>query len=338
MRSIGHTGVHLSPLGFGAAAIGNLYRPLSNEAAAECVNAATAAGIRYFDTAPRYGHGLSERRLGMALPADAVISTKAGRVLTPIAPPPSGTERHGFVDGDPMEEHFDYSYDGVMRSFEASLQRLNRDHIDILLAHDLGRLTHGDNHDHHLKVFLEGGLKAMQTLKSEGRIRAIGLGVNETAICDTVLDQADVDVILLAGRYTLLEQTPLDAFLPRCEARGVSIILGGPYNSGILISGVKGDKVPFYDYGPASPDIIAQVRQIENICDAHNVPLAAAALQFPLAHPSVVSVIPGMASPAEVHANTALFNHLIPAALWDDLRSSGCLNTAAPTPKAPVSA
>ena len=336
MNAIGHTGVHLSPLGFGAAAIGNLYRALSDEAATACVDAALAAGIHYFDTAPRYGHGLSERRLGMALPADAVISTKVGRVLSPITPPPVGTERHGFVDGDPFEEHFDYSYDGVMRSFESSLSRLKRDHIDILLAHDLGRLTHGDDHDQHLKAFLNGGLRAMQTLKSEGRIRAIGLGVNETAICDQVLDHADVDVILLAGRYTLLEQAPAEAFLPRCVARGVAIILGGPYNSGILISGARGEKVPFYDYAPASPDIIARVRRIEDICNAHHVPLAAAALQFPLAHPAVVSVIPGMATPDEVRANAALFDHRIPAALWDDLKTGGLIGSDAPTPKAHV--
>ncbi|OYW80955.1 MAG: pyridoxal 4-dehydrogenase [Asticcacaulis sp. 32-58-5] len=338
LNPVGKTGVRVPALGFGAAAIGNLYRPLSDQAARACVTAALDASIAYFDTAPRYGHGLSERRLGMTLPTNAVISTKVGRVLSPITPPPPGTERHGFVDGDPFEEHFDYSYDGVMRSFETSLLRLKRERIDILLAHDLGRLTHGPDHDHHLKAFLEGGLKALQTLKAEGRIGAIGLGVNETAICDQVLDHADVDAILLAGRYTLLEQNPLDAFLPRCVARNVSIILGGPFNSGILISGVKGDQVPFYDYAPAPSEIINRVRRIEEVCADHGVPLAAAALQFPLAHPAVVSVIPGMATPDEVRSNTALFNHPIAPAVWDDLKTAGLIPAAAPTPKAPVSA
>ncbi|GGZ28161.1 aldo/keto reductase [Asticcacaulis endophyticus] len=342
LNLIGRTSVRVPALGFGAAAIGNLYRPLGDEAASACVTKALEAGIRYFDTAPRYGHGLSERRLGAVLPHDVIVSTKVGRVLTPIAPPPSGTQRHGFVDGDPFEEHFDYSYDGVMRSFESSLTRLKRDHIDILLAHDLGQLTHGDDHDYHLKAFLSGGLKAMQTLKSEGRIGAIGLGVNETEICDNVLDHADLDAILLAGRYTLLEQAPLEAFLPRCVARNVSIILGGPFNSGILITGVGNGHTPFYDYAPAPPEIIARVHRIEAICADHHVPLAAAALQFPLAHPAVASVIPGMATPDEVRSNAALFHHPIPPALWDDLKTGGLIPSAAPTPaptpETPVSA
>ncbi|CAL4866590.1 Pyridoxal 4-dehydrogenase [Asticcacaulis sp. MM231] len=327
----------MSRLGFGAAALGNLYRVISDESAQSALSAALAAGIAYVDTAPHYGQGLSERRVGAGLSEDITVSTKVGRVLTPVTPPPpSGTERHGFIDGDPFEPNFDYTYDGVMRSFEASQARLKRERIDILLAHDLGEVTHGDDAKGHMKAFLDGGYRAMRALKDQALVGAIGLGVNESQVCEEVMAQVEIDAILLAGRYTLLEQTTLDRFLPACQAKNISIILGGPFNSGILVEGIKGDTVPHYNYEAAPPDIINRVRALQTVCAAHGVPLAAAALQFPLAHPAVACVIPGMADAAQVKANVALFETEIPAALWDDLKSEGLLHDAAPIPKTRV--
>lgn len=335
-RCIGTTGVEVTTLGFGGASIGNLYRAITDEQAQATVLAAISAGMRFFDTAPHYGQGLSEVRLGSALSAvkhKVVISTKVGRVLKPIKPPPPGTSRFGFVDGLPNEPVFDYSHDGVMRSFASSLQRLQVDKVDILLAHDLGRDTHGDQHPHHWKMFLDGGYRAMQDLKQQGLVRAIGLGVNEWQICAEALQIIDVDVFLLAGRYTLLEQEPLDTFLSECERRNVSIVLGGPFNSGILIDGVRGGGMSYYNYAPAVPGIIERVNAIQSLCDAHNVSLAAAALAFPLAHPSVASVIPGLADPKQVQAVQRWFQMNIPDALWRDLRSAGLLHPSAPVPQ-----
>jgi len=331
VRRLGHSDVQVTTLGFGAAALGNLYRAVPDDAAAQTAQSAFDGGIAYIDTAPHYGQGLSERRVGQALRGqalrrDTVVSTKVGRVLKPIPAPPAGTERHGFVDGDPFEPHFDYSYDGVHQSFEASLTRLGRDHIDILLAHDLGQATHGTDAAVHMKAFLDGGFRAMVELKHSGRIRAIGLGVNEWQVCAEVLRHADLDVVLLAGRYTLLEQAPLDHFLPLCQARGVAVIVGGPYNSGVLTGGTH------YNYAGVPADIARRVQALDAVCRAHDTPLAVAALQFPLAHPSVASVIPGMASPAEVAGNLARFATAVPQALWADLKSQNLLHEAAPVP------
>jgi len=329
VRRLGRTTVEVTALGFGAAALGNLYRVVPDDDAAETARAALDGGIAYVDTAPHYGQGLSERRVGAilgAVPHATVVSTKVGRVLKPIPAPPPGTERHGFVDGDPFEPHFDYSYDGVRQSFEASLKRLGREHIDILLAHDLGADTHGAEAAGHMKTFLEGGLRAMAELKAEGRIRAIGLGVNEWQVCDEVLRHADLDLVLLAGRYTLLEQSPLDRFLPLCQARGVAVVAGGPYNSGVLTGGTH------YNYAAVPPEVAARVKALETVCMAHGVALATAALQFPLTHPCVASVIPGMASKAEVESNLSRFATAIPPALWADLKSQNLLHEAAPLP------
>ena len=322
-RKLGSTSVEVTTLGFGAAALGNLYRAISDATAQACLHAA----LGYIDTAPHYGQGLSERRVGQATGA-YTLSSKVGRVLTPITTPPAGTERHGFVDGDPFEPHFDYSYDGVMRSFENSQKRLKHERIDILLAHDLGSQTHGADAPTHMKAFLDGGYKAMRDLKDQGLIGAIGLGVNEWQVCEEVMADADFDAILLAGRYTLLEQGALETFLPLCEAKGVSVIVGGPFNSGILTGG------DHYDYGRVPAEICTRVTKLKAVCAAHDVPLAATALQFPLAHPTVACVIPGMADAAEVAANVALFARDIPAALWDDLKTEGLLHDRAPTPKA----
>jgi len=326
----------LPRLGFGGAAVGNLYAAVSDVDARAVIDAALAAGIRYFDTAPHYGFGLSETRHGQALSGrEVMISTKVGRILEPIASP--ARERHGFVDAAPFEPVFDYSYDGVMRSFEASLRRLQRDRVDILLAHDLGRLTHGEAHPGHMRAFLDGGYKAMRELKDAGLVGAIGLGVNEQAVCDEALGHADLDVFLLAGRYTLLEQTALDDFLPRCERRGVKIIVGGPFNSGALVETPGGGPI-HYNYAPADSGIVARVERLRAVCAAHGAPLAAAALQFPLAHPAVACVIPGMASPAQVADAVAWTQTPVPEALWSDLRAEGLLHPAAPTPVARAAA
>jgi len=322
----------LPPLGFGAAGIGNLYAAMSDAAAREAVEAALAAGLTYFDTAPHYGFGLSETRLGAILPSTAKVSTKVGRLLRPAPEADPAAERHGFVAAAPFEPVFDYSYDGVMRSFEASLKRLKRDRVEVLLAHDLGPVTHGADDAMRRRQFFEGGYKAMRALRDGGATDAIGLGVNEWEICDAALDEGDFDVFLLAGRYTLLEQTALDRFLPRCAARNVSIIVGGPFNSGVLVEGVKAGA--HYDYGPASAQVLDRVRRLEAVCLAHATPLAAAALRFPSAHPQVVSVIPGLSSPAQVRQALVWAGHAIPDALWDDLRALGLLHPDAPTPRA----
>jgi len=324
----------LPRLGFGAGAIGNLYAAMSDRAAEETVCAALGEGFRLFDTAPHYGFGLSETRLGHGLAGqpDILISSKVGRLLVPIEAPAG--ERHGFVDAAPFEPVFDYSYDAVMRSHEASLKRLNRDRIDILLAHDLGRQTHGQNHLARLREFFDGGYRAMRELKDSGAVCAIGLGVNEQAICQEALAYGDFDLFLLAGRYTLLEQAPLESFLPLCARRGVKVIVGGPFNSGILVEGVASGRPLHYDYQPAPAGIIERVRKLEAVCAAHATPLAAAALQFPLGHPQVASVIPGLASPDQVLQISAWMQRVIPPALWDDLRSEGLLHPEAPTPLA----
>lgn len=323
-------------LGFGAASIGNLYRSIPDSDAFATLDAAWDAGLRYFDTAPHYGFGLSEKRVGAALtrldPAGtAIVSTKVGRRLAPV-----GSEvdlsrvRQAFVSPERFESVFDYSYDAVMRSYAESRVRLGGRRIDILYAHDIGRFTHGDDHPRRFAEFVEGGYRAMRELRDAGEVDAIGLGVNETQVCEEVMAIGDIDVVLLAGRYTLLEQDALETFLPLCEARDVKIVLGGPYNSGILAKGVRHGGVVHYDYQPAGEAIIRRVEAIELTCEAHGVPLAAAALQFPLAHPQVVSVIPGMNSPRQVADAVALMRHPIPAQLWSDLKEQALIRADAP--------
>jgi D-threo-aldose 1-dehydrogenase len=328
----------LGRLGFGAASIGNLYRAMPDADAVAAVRSAWDAGILYYDTAPHYGFGLSEKRLGDALAAidqgqRAILSTKVGRRLDPVPP---GTDlaapRQAFVTPEPFESVFDYSYEAVMRSYEASRARLRRDRIHILYAHDLGHMTHGDDHQRRFAEFMEGGYRAMRELRDSGAVGAIGLGVNETQVCEEVMAVGEIDVVLLAGRYTLLEQEALETFLPLCEQRDVKIVLGGPYNSGILAKGVRSGGELHYNYQPALPAIVARVGAIEDLCAEHKVPLAAAALQLPLAHPQVVSVIPGMNSPRQVAQAVALIDTFIPPALWSDLKDRGLIRADTPVP------
>ena len=336
LRDLGTTGLKVTELGFGAAPLGNLFRPLPDEAARASLAAAETAGFGYYDTAPFYGFGLSERRLGDALRArrNIVLSTKVGRLLKPVPGPVDQTVvRHGYATPMPFEPVYDYSYDAVMRSYEASLQRLGLSRIDILYIHDVGRLTHGDRNAAHMAELTRGGgLKALEELREGGAIAGFGMGVNEVEACLEVMEHARLDVILLAGRYTLLEQTALDELFVLCEKVGTGIVIGGPYNSGILAVGTKTGAPLYYNYEPAPADVIEKVRRIEAVCDRHGVPLAAAALQFPLAHKLVASVIPGLDSPERVNQTIGLYRYKIPAALWQDLVQEKLIRADAPVP------
>lgn len=331
---LGNGGVRFSRLGFGAAPLGNLYRAIGESEARAVLDAAWETGVRTFDTAPLYGLGLSETRLNAFLRDhardDYTVSTKVGRVLEACAP----DERTGigkFFDVPARRERYDYSYDGVMRSFEFSLERLGLDRIDILFAHDLDLFTHKTQTalDAYRAEFMEGGYRALVQLRDQGVIRAIGAGLNEWQASEWMAERGDFDLFLLAGRYTLLEQDALESFLPLCERRGIGILLGGPFNSGILATGAVSGA--FYDYNEAPPAVMARVDRIDKVCQAHGVRLIEAALRFPLFHPSVVSVIPGGQSPAQVHANRALLDAAIPSALWDDLKREGLMRADAPT-------
>jgi D-threo-aldose 1-dehydrogenase len=331
-REIGRTGVSVTEFGVGGGPFGNLMKPMSDDDARATLRAAWDKGFRYFDTAPVYGFGLSERRVGEAfrsLPRDeAVISTKAGRLLRPD--PSWHPFRKMFIDAAPFRPDYDYSYDGVMRSFEDSQQRLGLVRIDILYMHDISAETHGDALTPLFKTAMDGGYKAMDELRRNGDVKAIGLGVNEWEACDQAMDHGQWDVFLLAGRYTLLEQEPLDKFLPRCQLENVSVVIGAPLNSGILASGAVDGAT--YNYEPPSPQIFARVKAIEEVCRSYDVPIAAAAFQFPLTHPNVASVIPGMASRAQLEGNVERMTQKIPPSLWTDLKTKGLLRADAPVP------
>ncbi|MEW9304875.1 aldo/keto reductase [Labrys neptuniae] len=327
--------IPFTELGFGTAPLGNLYRALDEDVAALTVNAAWDAGIRYFDTAPLYGLGLAETRLNPLLRRrkreDYVLSTKIGRLLK-VVPPDQRTGIGKFFDTPSRQQIYDYSYDGVMRSVEFSLERLGIDTIDVLLAHDVDIFTHGSKEasDQRIKELMEGGYRALEQLRSEGTVKAIGAGINEWQVAETLARAGDFDVFLIAGRYTLLEQDALTSFLPYCVEKKIGIVLGGPYNSGILATGPRPGA--FYNYDPAPPAILDRVARIEQVCAAHHVKLVEAALKFPLGHPQVVSVIPGGQSPQEVTRNAEIMGAKIPAALWDDLKSEGLLREDAPVP------
>ncbi len=334
-RELGRTGLPVCTLGFGGAAIGNLYRELRDEDAGEAVEEAFRAGVRYFDTAPFYGFGLSELRLGMALQGaqpPPVISTKVGRRLVPTGPQDASVGREGYFSPRPFAPVFDYGYDAVMRSHADSLERLGVARVDILLCHDIGRLTHGESHAARVREFLAGGYRAMRELRDAGAVRAIGLGVNEWEICVELLESCELDCILLAGRYTLLEQPALEKLLPLCEQRRVSIICGGPFNSGILASGSRAGGSAHYNYAAPPANVLERVARLEQICADFDVPLRAAALQFPLGHACVASVVAGCANGSEARNCAAMFSHPIPAAFWRALRERGLVDSRAPLP------
>jgi D-threo-aldose 1-dehydrogenase len=323
-----------SALGFGSAPLGNYLRALSEEECDQTLAAAWHSGVRYFDTAPLYGLGLSEQRVGRLLErrkkSDYTISTKVGRLLEPCEP----SEVNGafFVDTPQVRFVYDYSYDGVMRSHEASLRRLRLEQVDILFVHDVDGFCHGGRAGSEARIqelIKGGGWRALEELRASGAVAAIGAGVNEWEPCARLLELVDPDLFLLAGRYTLLEQDPIDRLFPQCAKRGVGIVIGGPFNSGILAG------KPTYNYSAIPPEIAARVRALDSVCREHNVPMQRAALQFVLAHPVVVSVIPGSQSVEENRQNVAALSESTPAAFWNALKDRNLLHPNAPTPAGP---
>ena len=328
-RQLGRTKLQVTTLGLGTATMGGSRIPITQEQGQAIVSAAWEAGVRYVDTAPFYGVGAAEHRVGDALreeDRDAwVLSTKVGRLLRPKTDTAPSTD--GRLSPMPFNVLYDYSHDGIMRSVEDSYQRLGLARIDILYVHDIGVYQHGpDLNAQYLKQLRDSGYKALEQLRRTGVVSAIGIGVNETEVLIEALGFGDWDAFLLAGRYTLLEQAPLDDLIPMCQSRGTSLIIGGPLNSGILAGRDT------WNYDTAPTEIMARVKKIAAVCDAHGVPLPAAALQFPLAHPVVAAVIPGPRSAAEFKQNLPLFTMKIPPGLWSDLRAEGLLHANAPVP------
>lgn len=333
IRKFGRVGFDITDMGFGAAPIGNFLRPIPEEEAGAMVERAWNAGMRYFDTAPYYGHGLSELRLGHYLRwkprHEFIISSKVGRVLT--AAPRETIDFKPWVDGAPFRSRFDYSYDGTMRSFEDSLQRLGLGSIDILFIHDADVFTHGPEMQKvYFKQALDGCYRALVELREQGLVKAIGVGVNNWEVMLDFMKAGDFDTLLVAGRYTLLEQEALNELLPLCERRGTAIVIGGGFNGGILATGaVPGAK---WNYAPAPAPIMEKVKRIEAVCARHKVPLAAAALQFLLAHPAVASHVPGTRNVAQMNQNLELVAHPIPVAFWQELKAEGLVRQDAPVP------
>jgi D-threo-aldose 1-dehydrogenase len=326
-RPLGRTSLEVTVLGLGCATLGGHRVPVIREEAESIMRAAWARGVRYVDCAPFYGYGQAERCVGDALremPRDEwVLSTKVGRLLRARTQAPA-TEpyRHPL----PFNTAFDYTYDGIMRAFEDSLQRLGLARIDVLYAHDIGAGQHRDAHPEIMRTFRDGGYRALEELRRAGVVRAIGIGVNERDVLLDATEWGDWDAFLLASRYTLLEQDPLDDLLPKCLRSGISVVVGAALNTGILAGRDS------WNYRPAPPEIVARVDAIQAVCDSHGVPLIAAALQFPLAHPAVAAVLPGPRNLEEMEENSELLRYPIPPGLWADLRNVKLIRPDAPTP------
>lgn len=334
IRQLGRTGLDLTPLGMGSAPLGDLWARLPEAAAEATLQAAWDAGVRYFDTAPWYGNTLAEHRLGHLLRQQPrgsfAVSTKVGRVYA-RPKDPDHIAPGIWAGGLPFELRFDYGYDGIMRSYEDSLQRLGLPRVDLLVIHDVDLGYHGDEAGV-ARCFdqLEAGLRALEELKAAGEIKGFGAGINEGPMIDRFLDRTDLDFFLVAMPYTLVDQAPLESSFPRCVERGIGIIIGSPYASGILATGpIEGAR---YNYAPASPEIMEKARRIDQICRRHDVPLPAAALQFPLGHPAVAAIIPGAVSPAEVAQNVAHLRTEIPSDLWAELKGASLVHPDAPVP------
>lgn len=330
-RQIGSTSLHTTAVGYGSAPLGNRFRVLDEDTCRHLVDDAWEHGVRLFDTAPMYGHGLAENRLGTALrdrPRDEyLLATKVGRLLRPAR---DGQHDAMWVNVPPIGVVYDYSYDGALRSIEDSLQRMLTDRIDIAFIHDCDRYGHGDNQPAIFEQALSGATRALIELRDQGVIGAVGMGVNEADVCVAAAHRADFDVFLLAGRYTLLEQDPLDTFLPLCVERGISVVLGGVFNSGILATGAVGNA--HHNYSPPSEQVVATVREIETVCGLYDVPIAAVALQFAAAHPAVASVLVGASSLDQQNRNFAAACRVIPDELWNELRNRRLLRVEAPAP------
>jgi D-threo-aldose 1-dehydrogenase len=331
-RRIGKTDLQVSQLGFGTGPFGNIFEKADDAMTRAAVTAALDGGINYFDSAPFYGHGLSEHRLGEALRGQdrsrAIVSTKVGRLLRPTR---ATVKTPGpFAGVLPFEIAFDYSYDGAMRSLEDSLQRLGMSHIDIAIIHDVTAKWRGDQFETSYRQAIDGAYKALDKLRSEGVIGAIGVGVNEVDTLERFAGDANFDCFMLAGRYTLLDTTALASLMPLCVRKSISILLAAPFHSGILVTGATpGAK---FWYADAPQDVLDRVKRMERICAAHGVSLQAAAIQFPLAHPAMGSIAAGYRSPSEVSQALVACRAHIPADFWTEMKAEGLIDPAAPTP------
>ena len=324
-RRIANARTSLSELSLGCAQLGNLYRVVSEHDARATVDTAWELGIRYFDTAPHYGLGLSERRLGSALQArargDFVISTKVGRLLEPL-PKVEGLDHDGYAVPATHRRVFDFSRDGIRRSLTESLERLGLERVDVVYLHDP---------DEHVQDVLDSGFPALAELRGEGAVGAIGAGMNDAAVLARLVRGTDMDIVMLAGRYTLLEQNSLDDLLPACEERGVAVVAAGVFNSGILARPEPPEQAK-YDYIDAPAELLERARAIARVCERHGTTLPAAAIAFPLAHPAVVSVCVGARNPEQIGLNAARHAHAVPTGLWAELKAAGLLREHAPTP------
>jgi D-threo-aldose 1-dehydrogenase len=331
-RKFGRVDLEVSSFAFGTAPVGNIFREIDEETSDAMFRASWDAGVRFYDTAPMYGHGLSELRTGQSLRwknrADFVLSSKVGRLLRPARR--DSIDFAPWVNAAPFTMEFDYSYDGTMRSFEDSLQRTALESIDILFIHDIDVFTRGKDQPEVFAQAMDGCYRALESLRAQKVVKAIGVGVNEWEVCHEALKQRDFDCFLLAGRYTLLEQEALDAFLPLCEARGAAVVVGGGFNSGILATGAKpGAK---YNYAPAPAHIMDKVAKIDAVCAEFGVPLPAAALQFVVAHPAIPAFCAGTRTVEQLSQNLAWFSHPIPGEFWAALKERGLLREDAPVP------
>ncbi|MER5512983.1 aldo/keto reductase [Streptomyces sp. NPDC002766] len=322
LRRLGKSGVQVTELGFGGGPLGGLFAPLDDETAAEALEAAWDSGIRYFDTSPHYGIGHSERRVGGLLRsrprAEATLSTKVGRLLVPQDP--AGRTDEAFAVPATHRRVWDFSRDGVLRSVEDSLERMGVDRIDLLLLHDA---------EEHFEDALSQGLPALVELRAQGVVGAIGAGMYHPGKLTRLVEESDVDVVMLSGRYTLLDQSALDELLPACTDRGVSVLAASIFNSGLLATARPSDGATF-DYAPAAPQMIERAHRIADVCEAHGVTLPALAVAFPLLHPAVSGIVVGMRTAEEVHRNVAAFATEFPDQVWDDLRGEGLLDERAP--------
>ena len=334
-RKIGKSNATVTELGLGGAPFGDLFHLLSDDQVERALQTAWDSGVRYYDTAPYYGYGKSEHRVGRFLRRqprqDFVISTKVGRVLIPARDPENFVSEF-WAGGLPFEVKVDYSYDGIMRSYEDSLQRLGLPSVDLLLIHDLDFWFHKTEArvSAYLAQLSTSCWRALDELRSSGEIKGVGAGINEMGMMPRFLDVVDLDFFLVALPYTLLDQEVLDAEFPKCDERSVGAVIGAVFASGILATGpVEG---AYYAYSPAPEEILEKTRRIEAVCKRHNTPLAAAAMKFPLAHPIVASIIPGALESEHVISNVKLFEHPIPADLWTELKHEGLIREDAPTP------
>ena len=321
--ALGRGGLRVSALALGTAPLGNLFAPVAEEDAAATVGSALEAGLTYVDTAPHYGLGRAERRLGRLLagvPRDRfVVSTKVGRLVRPLAPGETA-DAEGFADSPPARRVWDLSGDGVRRSLEESLERLGLDRVDILLLHDP---------DDHEREAYEQAFPALIELRDQGVVTAIGAGMNQAEMLTRFVRDRDIDVVLVAGRYSLLDQRALAELLPTCAARGTAVVVGGVFNSGLLADPRPGAT---FDYAPAPPELVDRAARLAEVCARHGTPLRAAALAFPFGHPAVTSVLVGARSAAEVQDAVACFEWPVPGELWAELVATGLLPADVPTP------